>query len=127
MSGLKTFVCAPLCLALAAPALPAFSQTTPDAEYFAICTGRLSALMEFQFLTDGPASEATRDQRDAMAELLDALAPPDQTARLTGLRVDAKWAHRALLEQARFGPDPDHRAARQADRLTAACTGLLLG
>ena len=127
MSGLKTFVCAPLCLALAAPALPAFSQTTPDAEYFAICTGRLSALMEFQFLTDGPASDATRDQRDAMAELLDALAPPDQTARLTGLRVDAKWAHRALLEQARFGPDPDHRAARQADRLTAACPGLLLG
>ncbi len=127
MSGLKTLVCAPLSLALLAPAFPAFAQTTPDADYFATCTGRLSALMEFQFLTDGPASDATREQRDAMAEILDALTPPDQTARLMGLRVDAKWAHRALLEQARFGPDPDLRAARQADRLTAACTGLLLG
>jgi hypothetical protein len=127
MSGLKTLVCAPLCLALLAPALPAISQTTPDAEYFAICTGRLSALMEYQFLTDGPASDATRDRRDAMAELLSALAAPDDSARLMGLRVDAKWAHRALLEQAAFGPDPDRRAARQAERLTAACTGLLLG
>ncbi|MEY4984865.1 MAG: hypothetical protein RIR62_3131 [Pseudomonadota bacterium] len=132
MSGLKTYVCAPLCLALLAPALPDFAppalaQTTPDAEYFATCTGRLSALMEHQFLTDGPASDATRDRRDAMAEILDALAPPDQTARLMALRVDAKAAHRALLEQARFGPDPDRRAAGQADRLIAACTGLLLG
>ena len=99
MSGLKTLVCAPLCLALAAPALPGFSQTSPDADYFAICTGRLSALMEHQFHTDGPASEATRDQRDAMADLLEAIAPPDQSARLMGLRVDAKWAYRALLNR----------------------------
>lgn len=127
MSGLKTLVCAPLCLALAAPALHAFAQASPDADYFAICTGRLSALMEHQFHIDGPASDATRDQRDAMADLLEAIAPPDDADRLMGLRVDAKWAYRALLEQASFTPDPQQRAARRADGLIAACTGLLLG
>jgi hypothetical protein len=127
MSGLKTLVCAPLCLALAAPVLPAFATSAPDPEWFATCTGRLSALMEHQFLTDGPASDRTRDQRDAMADLLDAVTPAGAARHLMALRVDAKTAHRALLEQAHFGPDPDRRAARLAEGLTAACTGLLLG
>lgn len=130
MSGLKTLIRAALCLSLVSQALPAFANdapTLPDAEWFAVCTGRLSALMEHQFLTDGAASEATKGRRDAMADLLDAVAGPDEVKRLMGLRVDAKWAFRALLTQATFGPDPDRHAARQAKRLGQSCTALLLG
>ncbi|MBC2835761.1 hypothetical protein [Paragemmobacter straminiformis] len=126
MSGLRTYL-APLVLCMFPQASPAIAQTAPDPEWFAICTGRLSALMEHQFLTDGPASEATRAKRDAMADLLEAVALPDQVPHLMGLRVDAKWAYRALLDQAAFGPDPAHRAARQARALGAACTDMLLG
>ncbi len=126
MSGLRTIL-APLSLWLMSQIAPAFAQSTPDPEWFAICTGRLSALMEMQFLTDGPASEATRDQRDAMAGLLDAVAEPEQARHLMALRVEAKWAYRALLEQAAFGPDPDHKAQRQAKGLAAGCTDLILG
>lgn len=80
-----------------------------------------------EFLTDGPASEVTKTKRDAMADLLEAVAEPAAVTQLTALRVDAKWAYRALLEQARFGPDPQHRAKVQAERLMASCTDLLLG
>lgn len=131
MSGLKTLIRTALCLTLVLRAATGLAETPLDAEYFAVCTGRLSALMEHQFLTDGPASDATRQQRDAMADILDAMADPvaDPVAarHLMGLRVDAKWAYRALLAQAAFGPDPDGRAAKQAALMGRSCTALLLG
>lgn len=117
----------PIVLCLLSQAPPGFARDTPDPDWFAICTGRLSALMEMQFLIDGPASEATRLRRDAMADLLAAVASPQDGARLMGLRVDAKWAFRALLEQAAFGPDPGHRAERAARAMAASCSGMLLG
>lgn len=129
MSGLRTHTRAALCV-LALQALPALADDAsalPDAEWFAVCTGRLSALMEHQFLTYGPASDATKERRDAMADLLEAVAEPAEAQALLALRVEAKWAYRALLSQAAFGPDPGQRAARQVERLGAACTGLLLG
>lgn len=127
MSGLKILSRAALCLFALTQALPACAAPSLHARQFAICTGRLSALMEHQFLTDGPASEATKERRDAMADLLEAVAEPAEAQALLALRVEAKWAYRALLSQAAFGPDPGLRAARQVERLGAACTGLLLG
>lgn len=126
MSGLRTYL-APLCLTLVLQAPPAFATEPPDPEWLASCTGRLSALMEHQFLTDGPASDQTRAQRDAMADLLAAVADPAAADHLLAVRIEAKWAYRALLTQAAFGPDPGHRAAQRAALLGQSCTALLLG
>ena len=108
-------------------AAPARAGDLPDLAHFAACTGRLSALMEHQFLTDGPASEDTRRRRDAFADILDAITPPGAETRVMALRIEAKAAHGALLTQARFGQDPGHIAQRRAETLIGLCTGLLLG
>jgi hypothetical protein len=91
--------------------------------HFATCTGRLSALVEYQWRSDGPASEDTARQRDAMADLLAAVTPPEAGMQAMALRIEAKVAHAALLAQARF----DRRAQAQALRLIGPCRGLLLG
>lgn len=126
MGGLRNIACAVPCLALLAGALPLRAEPLPDLRHLAACTGRLSALMEHQFLVDGPASEITRRQRDGLADIVAALTPVGAEPQAMGWRVEAKAAHAALLSQARFGPDPDRRAALRADRLIAACTGFLL-
>lgn len=94
---------------------------------FATCAGRLSALTEFQWLTDGPASEQTARQRDAMVALAEAAAPPEALPHLITWRINAKAAQTALLQRAAFGSDPEGIAARRAERLVAACRALLLG
>ena len=125
MGGLRTIFAAILCLAASgAPTLRA--GTLPDLAQVAACTGRLSALMEHQFLVDGPASDITRRHRDALADILAALTPAGAEARVMGWRVEAKAAHAALLRQAAFGRDPSRIAALRAERLVAACTGFLL-
>jgi hypothetical protein len=106
---------------------------TPQAQVqlFATCAGRLSALMEHQWLHDGPASEATRALRDAFVDLTDAA---DAAAVAEGLaahqamawRVEAKAAAAGLLAQAAFGPaDRRAGAARMAKARIAECRGLL--
>lgn len=125
MGGLRTIFLAVLWLGAAA-ALPARAGPLPELPQLAACTGRLSALMEHQFLVDGPASETTRRHRDALADILLAVTPAGAEARVMGWRVEAKAAQAALLSQARFGADPGGRAAFRAERLIAACTGFLL-
>lgn len=127
MGGLKTFLAALACLSLAPPAC---AQALPGADpgrVFATCAGRLSALVEFQWLTDGPASDATARQRDAMAALAEAAAPPGAATRLMHWRLQAKVAQAALLQQAAFGRDPRGTAAARAERLLGECRALLLG
>lgn len=135
MSSLKTlihrfFLCTAI-LAFAAP-LPALSQgqaSTSLLRQFATCTGRLSALMEFQFMTDGPASEITRARRDAAAALMAAVTAPDEARQALAWRIEAKAAQAALLQRATFGTDRRFavRARRLALRQTAECEAMLLG
>lgn len=75
--GLETF------LAALTVGFVAGSPATADPllRDFSTCAGRLSALVEHQWLVDGPASESTARQRDAMLALVEAVLPPDQAPR----------------------------------------------
>ena len=131
MSGMKTFA---LCLVLAvfsslppARALP----LAPDnpVVLFATCVGRLSAMMEHQWMFDGAGSERTEAQRAAMIGLLEAVRPADAGRQVLHLRIEAKMAQAALLTRATFNPDAEEarRALMLAEMRVAECTGLLLG
>ncbi len=121
MGGMRTLFagCASVFLAF-----PCCAQ--PLEKLFATCAGRLSALTEFQWLMDGPSSEQTARERDAMAALAEATAPGAASVQLMDWRLQAKVAQAALLHQAAFGRDPQGRAARRAERLVADCRALLL-
>jgi len=107
---------------------PALSEDQGPAYFFATCAGRMSAVMEHQWLTDGPASEPTRSLRDAHLALLDASTLPGQAASVLNLSIEATAAQAALLSLATFDPDPDTRlrARLRAEALVVACTALLL-
>ncbi|MFN3824127.1 MAG: hypothetical protein ACK4GW_05025 [Pseudorhodobacter sp.] len=94
-------------------------------QVFATCAGRLSAVMEFQWLTDGPASEATARARQSMIALTDAATPTGSEPRALHLRIEAKAAQAGLLHAAYFRGDG--RAGDRAEALMAECRGLLLG
>ena len=128
MSSMRTAMVIPaLCLALVCQGKPLHA----DADLlrtFAVCAGRLSAQMEFQWLMADPAADRTEAQREAVVELLASILPPDRGREVLGWRVNAKAAHAALLSRAAFSPDAEEAgwAARQAEALTAECAGLLL-
>jgi hypothetical protein len=118
MGGLKTFL-----LGLTLGHLPAPALSGDDlARVFAQCSGRLSALMEHQFITDGPASDATRADRDRMVELLETVAQPGPQAMQW--RLSAKFAQAELLAQWRAHPQ-DHRLAQRATTLIDDCRALI--
>lgn len=122
MDGLRAFAC----LALPLLAQPVAAEDAA-LRLFATCTGRLSAMMEHQWLTDGPASEATQRARDAMEGLVQAATPAGEEARVMGWRVEAKVAQKALLARAAFGGSGRDVAEKRAEALLADCRGLLLG
>lgn len=126
MGSLRTFVCG-LCLTLLAPALPVCAETDP-LPLFATCTGRLSALVEHQWLMQDPASDATERLRDQMADLLASVTAPVAAAHAMDLRLQAKAAEAALLSLATFSTEPAFagQARQRAIALTDACTALLL-
>jgi len=95
---------------------------------FATCAGRLSAVMEHQWLFDGPASEQTKLQRAAIIDLVEAVMPPDREPEVLQWRIAAKVAQLALLTRATFNPDARDAAwaQQQATRFARECTGLLL-
>ena len=129
MSGLKTHL-RPLALlcALAAPAAVQAETDIPDdpLRFFATCTGRLSALMEHQWLVDGPASDATKARRASLIEVVEAMMPPGSEAQVMAWRVEAKAAHATLLGQSRHGtPAAMARAAQRAQALESACIAYL--
>lgn len=98
------------------------------AQVFATCTGRLSAQMEHQWMFDGPGSEITEAQREAMIGLLEAVMAPGAGREVLARRIDAKMAQAALLTRATFNRNRDdaRRALRLARLRVAECTGLLL-
>ena len=119
---------AALLCALSAP-LPARADgDIPEdpLRFFATCAGRMSALMEHQWIVDGPASEATRNRRAAVLDLVAALTPPGQEAQVMGWRIEAKAAHAALLAHTRHGDAASiARATRRASQLQDQCTTFL--
>jgi hypothetical protein len=95
---------------------------------FAVCAGRLSAVMEDQWMFDGPGSERTAAEMGAMVALIEAMAPVD-ARQVMAWRIDAKVAQRGLLGEARFGRDARlaEMAAARAEALAADCRKVLLG
>ncbi len=81
---------------------------------FAICTGRLSALMEHQWLMQDPGADSTKAQRDAFDDLIQSVIPPD-ASRTMALRVEAKVATAQALQRADFAGHPAlrHRVMSQ--------------
>lgn len=129
MSYLRTSVLAGfLSFGLAAPQSADAALYDDPVTFFATCTGRLSAEMEFQWLIGAPSGDRTQAQRDAFIDILDALAPQDDIGTILHQRISAKMAHAALLQTAQFGTDPDQsaRAADRAAKLVQACTNLVL-
>lgn len=131
MGALKTFLLmVSLALPVQAGTLPLAPQPGEEQLYqFASCTGRLSALMEHQWLIDGPESERTAREVAAMATLVQAILPTGQGRRVLNWRIEAKVAQRALLMQADFGTDLPLRkkAKARTEVLLGACRALLLG
>ena len=95
---------------------------------FATCAGRLSAVMEYQWMFDGKASEQTKLQRAAVIDLVEAIMPPERGREVLHWRISAKLAQSALLTRATFNEDANDAAwaGQQAKRFERECTGLLL-
>ncbi len=130
MSELRTLILAMLIVfGWANTPRTAYAGSAEDPLYrFATCAGRLSALVEFQWLTDGPASEETQRLRDAMIELIDATMPSGEGHKVLAWRIDAKAAQSKLLTAAHFGPNKDQAAwsMERAMQQIGECRALLL-
>jgi hypothetical protein len=121
--GLETFL-AVFMLGVA----PAPGAADPLLREFAVCAGRLSAVMEDQWMFDGPASERTAEELTAVVSLIDASMPQGAGRQVMAWRIDAKVAQRGLLHQARFAQDPRlaEMAAARAEALAASCRAMVL-
>jgi hypothetical protein len=86
----------------------------------------MSAVMEHQWLVDGPASDLTKARRAAVLDVVASLTPPGAEAQVMAWRVEAKVAHAALLAQSR-SPDPALavRAERRAAVLMQGCSAIM--
>lgn len=117
-----------VCLAGLAPwTLRADPQLTDPLRTFANCAGRLSALMEHQWMFDGPGSVQTAARRAAVLDLIEATMTSGQERQVLDWRISAKVAHAALLTRATFneGPEDALWARQMADRLIGECTAFL--
>jgi hypothetical protein len=112
-------------LAALAVGIVAGSPATADPllRDFAVCTGRYAALVEHQWLVDGPASEASAGARDNLWALVEAVARPGETKTAMAWRIDAKVAQRALLDRAHFANDK--AAEKRSAQLLQACADLI--
>lgn len=90
---------------------------------FAVCTGRFSALVEHQWLVDGPASEPSERTRDALWSLAEAVARPGEATVAMAWRVEAKAGQKALLVRGHFAGD--RAAEMRSAQLLQACADLI--
>jgi hypothetical protein len=117
--GLETFLTAmTLGFGACGPAL-----ADPLLREFAVCAGRYSALVEHQWLVDGPGSEASAGTRDSLLALVAAVEDPGMAATVMGWRIEAKVAHKALLARAHFARDAV--AETRSRELLQACAALV--
>lgn len=95
---------------------------------FASCTGRLSALMEHQWLMGHADADKTQAWRNTMASLLDAIQPQGAGRMVLSLRIEAKMAQASLLQRAVFNDDPADaaRAQQQSEVAIATCASLII-
>ncbi|MCK0094000.1 hypothetical protein MWU60_00335 [Yoonia sp. F2084L] len=123
---MKTFLASCAVLISLAPALRA--QDNAQLQTFATCAGRLSAVMEHQWMFDGDASEQTKAQRATVLELISAIMEPDMGRQVLHWRLTGKQAHNVLLTRATFNQDASDAiwAREQATLYERECTGLLL-
>jgi hypothetical protein len=114
-----------ICLMMFSQAAPAFALGNGSAalHQFAVCAGRFSALMEHQWLVDGPASEQTALHRAAMLSLVEAVQGDGDAKQAMHWRITAKVAQAGLLSRAHFAQDAV--AARQSDALLQGCRDLI--
>lgn len=133
MGDLKTLLRVPVLLVVlliaAFPPAPAMAADRPGLRLFAHCAGRLSALVEDQWMFDGPASEVTERQLASMSDLIQASMPAGAGRQVLAWQINAKAAYRALLARARLDESPAGRvrAGQRAEALIAECRGLMLG
>jgi hypothetical protein len=99
------------------------ASADPLLREFAVCAGRFSALVEHQWMVDGPASDASAGTRDNLLALVAAVEEPGMAAKVMGWRIEAKVAQKALLTQAHFAKDA--LAERRASELLQACAALV--
>ena len=129
MGGLRKHLRATaLFCVLAAPMAARAEGDIPDdpLHFFATCAGRMSALMEHQWIVDGPASDMTKAKRQSVLEVVEALTPPGDEATVMGWRIEAKAAHAALLAATRHGEAGAMlRAQRRALALQSECEAFL--
>jgi hypothetical protein len=121
--GFETFLAV---LVLGAASAPGAAD--PLLREFAVCAGRLSAIMEDQWMFDGPGSEKTAAELGAMVALIEASMPEGAGRQVLAWRIDAKVAQRGLLHQARFEADRQisETAAARAEALAAQCRAMIL-
>jgi hypothetical protein len=125
MGSLKTFLFVSA-MAINAPMIASASTGLTDT--FATCVGRLSAQLEHEWLMKLDAAEITEQRRNAMASLLRAVMPVDDARAVLARRIEAKFAHAALLQRAVFrGKTEDADWARShAAALLDDCMSYLL-
>lgn len=99
------------------------AMADPLLREFAVCTGRFSALVEHQWLVDGPASEVSARQRDDLWALVEAVAEPAEAQVASNWRIEAKVAQKALLDRAWFATD--RVAEKRSAQLLQACADLI--
>ncbi len=132
MSGLKTFQAITailILLSLAVPARLTARPLDPLTAEFAACTGRLSALMEHQWLLSDPEADRTKARRAAMIALMEAAMPTDAAPAALARRIEAKHAQAVLLTRATFGTGGAQArwAAARAEAEISRCIANLLG
>lgn len=112
----------------AAPAAALTTSDDPQLRFFATCTGRLSALMEFQWTYDTASADKTQSHRSEMITLVNAVMPADAGRDVLLLRIDAKHAQASLLRRAVINADPSDAAWAQAraDEMLTECLSVLL-
>ena len=126
MGSMKTSLLSlPLLIAGLLPAQAGEQDTT---RIFASCAGRLSALMEFQWLTGEGDANATEARRATVLELLEAAMLPGEEREMLALRIAAKQAHAVLLTRALFNEDAADAAwaADLAAEHQGSCLAFLL-
>lgn len=115
---------------LASAATPVSAYTSSSEQqlhFFATCAGRLSALMEHQWMYDLGAVDVTTAQRSEMIDLVFAVMPEDSGRAVLLMQVEAKHAQAGLLHRAAINRDPvDARWAQaRAEALLIECTSVL--
>lgn len=94
---------------------------------FATCAGRLSAVVEYEWLAQGAASAEAQKYHDDVIALVAAIISEEQSRSVLQWRRSAKQAQFDLLLRTET-PNPDDAAwaANRARQLTQECTALLL-